>query len=74
MVERGERDSAVSGPARSAVQRALESLARGVPAHGEHNPLESTPGIEVPANLFNLDPRRLIEREASHARAQRDER
>jgi hypothetical protein len=41
---------------------------------GEHDPLEPRVAGEVPADLLHLDPRRLVEREAPDAGAERDER
>jgi acylphosphatase len=42
--------------------------------HGEHDPLELRPRVHVAADLLDLDPSRFVEREASDAGAERDQR
>ena len=46
----------------------------GLAVDGEDDALEARAAVEVPADLLDLDPRRLLEREAADAGAERDER
>ena len=46
----------------------------GVAVHREHDALEPRAAVEVAADLLDLDPRRLVEREAADAGAEGDER
>ena len=56
------------------VERGLERRARGLAVDGEDDALEPRAGVEVAADLLDLDPRRLLQREAADAGAERDER
>ena len=59
----------------SARHGAFERLSRLVAPHREHHPLDGgVAGVQVPANLLHLDPRRLLEREAAHAGPERHQR
>ena len=69
LVQRGREG--VTGPASSAASKAARAA---LAVDGEDHALEPRAGVEVPADLLHLDPRRLLEREAADARAEGDER
>ena len=68
--------AATRSPASAAAargERLLERRARGVAADGEDDALQARAGVEVAADLLDLDLGGLVEREAADARAEGDE-
>src|SRR5918996_3959312 len=70
-----EHRSRCAGPlGRGLVDRRLERGAGVLAEHREHHPLDAATSIEVAADLLDLDPCRLVHREAADAGAERDKR